>query len=69
MSRLRRSFAEEYEIDLDTLVNEASTGGDVCFGNDWYGDPGSEFWRNIEIVSGLEISERQRENTSFRCAC
>jgi hypothetical protein len=63
-------FAKDKYISVDELISEASIGGEVCFGTGWYeGDPGGEFWENLEIVAGKKIPGSVRENTSFRCSC
>ena len=67
-----RDFAQRYETNYSELVAGAASGEGHYFGTDIeYSDfdARSEFWTHIEAVTGKQLSEDHRENTSFRCAC
>ena len=68
-----RNFALRFKGDYDEMIKAAvSVDNECCFGeNIEYGDfyKGSEFWKHIEIVTGLKFSDEHIKIAQFRCAC
>jgi len=68
-----RNFALRFKGDYDEMIKAAvSIDNYCCFGDDIeYSDfdKDSEFWKHVEIVTGLKFSDEHIKSTSFRCAC
>lgn len=69
-----RDYAWRNNTDYDYLIQSAKDGNDICFGNeqdDLNSDAGlrNEFWNNLELVTGQQMTEEQRATEWFGCAC
>lgn len=71
-------FAAENGVEYDELVEGAANGSGCTFhGTDQHGPLGNgeitvdatEFWRHVEVVTGLRFSTSHRNNTYFSCTC
>lgn len=67
--------AAQFGIRVDVLIEQAVSGGDVCYGedagSDWASDPQNraEFWSHLENVTGRTFSHEHRAGTMFSCRC
>ena len=67
-------FAEENETTYEHLMQMLHDGQVFFSSTHWQDTLFSEwrkedFWEHVENVLGRRVSEKEREGTSFRCAC
>lgn len=67
-----KNFCKKYNLDFINVIDEASSGGEICAGDEWdYTDDHEleTFWFHLEIFLGRTFSEIQRDEVYWRCAC
>lgn len=67
-----RNFCDSYDLDFEYVINEASTGGSICAGEEWDYDDDHDidtFWTHLEVYLGRSFSHNERDTLQWRCAC